>query len=167
MADETKSGNPFIKYIIIAILVLVLIIVVSVVSFMVSKNYTERDRTGQLKEAGKAIPVAVTFDMDEFLVSTSDKGMVKAKMQLGLSSIAMQETLRNKSAVIRDTISRVLADHTVTEINENFRSGILHERIKKELNQKMSVFFTKGGLFWPENEVKEVVEINFYDFFAK
>lgn len=123
---------------------------------------------------GRIIPDA-TMDMDDFMISSRDQGIIQCKIQLGLSTSVMYDEMRRKVAIVRDVINRELSSHTVSEINEAYRTQKLHNNIRRALNEEMTEengWFTTGvtlfsGITKNLARPRKVISVNFHEFMAR
>lgn len=170
----TERGVSRIQLIIALVAVLLLGVGLFAMNRMQVASVAKKNVEAALKN-GDQIPATVTFDMDEFLISSKDRGIIKCKIQLGLSSGAMLEEMRRKIAIIRDIVARILADQSIDGANKAFRKKELHIKIRDALNSEMSPengwFKSSLGFISSMMEKlklpRKVVAVNFHEFMAR
>lgn len=148
-------------------LILILVTIVLVSNQFIGSQLEKQAEEKSIEERKTPILPEATLELEEFLVSGTDRGTIKCRMQLTLSRLSMVSIITSKSAEIRDIIARVLTSYTAEEANEAFRTGKLHEAIMNALNKQFRDWFTTGDTFWLDNEVKKVLGVNFIDFYAR
>ena len=124
MAEEVKTGNPMIKYLIVAILGVIGIILVTGISFVVAKmvfNQQTKIDTSNFK-----IPEKVKLQLEEFLVPTSDNnGIIKVRIELGLSEPEVGVVINSKLGLVRDSVNKILVSKSAQEAISDYQSGTL------------------------------------------
>ncbi|MGM0608403.1 MAG: flagellar basal body-associated FliL family protein [Candidatus Muiribacteriota bacterium] len=163
MAEEVKTGNPLIKYLIVAILGIVGIMLVTGISYFVSHLVYGAQQ--QISSDQVTLPIKAKYEMAEFLVPTSDnQGIIKVKVQLGVSDSEVVAAINDNIGLARDSINRLLVSKTAVEAIEDYRSGKLQEEIRIKLNEVLK-HELGDGVF--DGTFKEVVAVYFLEFLVQ
>jgi flagellar basal body-associated protein FliL len=163
MAEEVKTGNPMIKYLIVAILGVIGIILVVGISFVVAKIVFVNQN--KIDTSNFKIPEKVKLQLEEFLVPTSDNnGIIKVRIELGLSEAEVSVAIGAKLGMVRDSINKILVSKSAQEAIADYQSGKLNEEIRIKLNEDLKQDLG-GGVF--DGKVKEIVAVYFLDFLVQ
>jgi flagellar basal body-associated protein FliL len=163
MAEEVKTGNPMIKYLIVAILGVIGIILVVGISFVVAKFVFVNQN--KIDTSNFKIPEKVKLQLEEFLVPTSDNnGIIKVRIELGLSEAEVSVAIGAKLGMVRDSINKILVSKSAQEAIADYQSGKLNEEIRIKLNEDLKQDLG-GGVF--DGKVKEIVAVYFLDFLVQ
>ncbi|MCK9223983.1 MAG: flagellar basal body-associated FliL family protein [Candidatus Muirbacterium halophilum] len=163
MAEEVKTGNPMIKYLIVAILGVIGIILVVGISFVVAKRVFVSQN--QIDTSKFKIPEKVKLQLEEFLVPTSDNnGIIKVRIELGLSETEVSIAIGQKLGLVRDSVNKILVSKSAQEAIADYQSGKLNEEIRIKLNEDLKQELG-GGIF--DGKVKEIVAVYFLDFLVQ
>ena len=163
MAEEVKTGNPMIKYLIVAILGVIGIILVVGISFVVAKMVFVNQN--KIDTSNFKIPEKVKLQLEEFLVPTSDNnGIIKVRIELGLSEAEVSVAIGSKLGMVRDSINKILVSKSAQEAIADYQSGKLNEEIRIKLNEDLKQDLG-GGVF--DGKVKEIVAVYFLDFLVQ
>lgn len=172
MADEEKSVSTEVKksslnrYLIIGIVGLLIVVTIVGASIAVS-SFLWKQKTVALPEETK-IPAEATYILKEFLVSTKDnQGIIKTELELGLSSQEMLLTVSRHLGEIRDRIGRILVSKSLSEANESYSSGELHQEVLKAVNEVLEPYLSSSESFFNMKKKPRIVEVNFTNFLAK
>jgi len=172
MADEEKGkegkGGGLNKFLIIGIVALLLILVLGGISIFVSETLWKQKENVDNSQLDENMPAKASFDLDEFLVSARDgSGIIKAKVQLGLSDEKYGEVIGKHLGPIRDQIGRILVQKTVEEANLSYADGSLQNTIKQKLNDILKKATTAEGGFFSKGTKGKIVSVNFTNFYAR
>ena len=163
MAEEVKTGNPMVKYLIFGIIGVISIIIVTGIAYGVSKRVLNMQKRVNTEEL--IIPEKATYDLDEFLVPTSDNnGIIKVKIRLGVSEVEVNEVIGQKLGLVRDVINKILVRMTAIEAINHFRDEVLEQEIKLALNKALRPYLG-GGVY--DGKVRKIVKVYFLDFLVQ
>lgn len=176
MPDEEKNTNNnskssgINKILVIAIIILSIILIVGGLSIFVAESLwkTREPKPEPTDIAEIKEPPKIFVDLDEFLVSTWDnKGIIKAKLQLGISDEKTSQIANEHIGEIRDRIGRILVSKSLDEANQLFASGELQRELLREINKLLKPYLKpEKGLFGSKPAGK-IVSVNFINFLAK
>ncbi|MDD5090713.1 MAG: flagellar basal body-associated FliL family protein [Candidatus Wallbacteria bacterium] len=173
MSDEEKSivveggkKKSFNKFLIIGIVALLIIVILAGISIVVGEKIINSRETPSYRE--KIVPVVATVGLEEFLVSTRDnQGVIKAQVELGLSTIEFAQVVEQHKGEIRDMISRILVGKSLSEANVSFSSGELQREIRDRLNSILEPYLDRKASFFGRKEPGEIAQVYFLNFLAK
>lgn len=154
---ETKKSSNLVLIIIIVALVLVLLIVGAVVAILSGGDDEQRqDNAPSAKEKPRnsmdSMQVGPMFPLDSFtvnLLSDSGRRYLKVQLNLELDAEEVAAELESKTAVVRDTVIRLLSSKTLEEISTAKGKDNLKEQIINQLNLRLrdgnvrNVYFTE------------------------
>jgi len=121
-----------------------------------------------MSQGNEELPVKASFDLDEFLVSTrGGDGIIKAKLQLGLSKVEFSEVVTKHLGQLRDHIGRILVQKSVEEANLSYADGSLQKQIKDKLNEVLKKAITNEAGLFSKGSKGKIVSVNFINFYAK
>lgn len=156
---KTKKSSNLVLIIIIVALVLVLLIVGAVVAIL-SGGDGDNEQTQNSAPSAKEKPrksmdsmqVGPMFPLDSFtvnLLSDSGRRYLKVQLNLELDAEEVAAELESKTAVVRDTVIRLLSSKTLEEISTAKGKDNLKEQIVNQLNLRLrdgnvrNVYFTE------------------------
>ena len=149
-AEGKKSGNNLI--LIIVIVVLILVILIGIFAFILMSGGDEgqpqqQQQQGQVQQQSSQRPgqgimleVGPMFPLNTFTVNlSSDSGRryLKVEMNLELSDEELGMELEQKTAVVRDTVIRLLSSKSFEEISTEKGKDKLKEQIVDQLNLRL------------------------------
>jgi flagellar FliL protein len=154
---EAKKSNNLVLIIIIVALVLVLLIVGAVVAILSGgdNEQTQNDVPSAKEKPRKSMDsmqVGPMFPLDSFtvnLLSDSGRRYLKVQINLELNEEEVAAELESKTAVVRDTVIRLLSSKTLEEISTAKGKDNLKEQIVNQLNLRLrdgnvrNVYFTE------------------------
>lgn len=165
-SEEVKSKlNTFL---ISGILFLLILSVIVLASNKLIETHFEKYRDEQhIEVRGRHLLPEASHVFAEFLVSGTDRSIIKCRIEIQLSSQAMLRDIYERKAEIRDIVSRVLASYDAEQANRDYINRELHLRIINAINRQFRDWFVTGGGFWQDNEVKKVLDLHFSEFYAR
>ena len=153
---EKKSGGSKLLLIIIIVLLLILLIIGGLVAYFLltggTKKSSTQSQTVQNKKVSALTQIGPIYPLDPFivnLVSPNADRYLKCKIDLQLSSAAVQKEIDKRLPAIRDLIIQILSSKTVAEIQTIKGKQKLKEEIKNKINQLLpkgevtNVYFTQ------------------------
>lgn len=154
---EAKKSSNLVLIIIIVALVLVLLIVGAVVAILSGgDNEQTQNSAPSAKEKPRksmdSMQVGPMFPLDSFtvnLLSDSGRRYLKVQLNLELDDEEVASELESKTAVVRDTVIRLLSSKTLEEISTAKGKDNLKEQIVNQLNLRLrdgnvkNVYFTE------------------------
>lgn len=155
--SETKKSSNLVLIIIIVALVLVLLIVGAVVAILSGGGNEQTDNNAPYakekpRKSMDSMQVGPMFPLDSFtvnLLSDSGRRYLKVQINLELDDEEVAAELESKTAVVRDTVIRLLSSKTLEEISTAKGKDNLKEQIVNQLNLRLrdgnvkNVYFTE------------------------